>query len=168
MNLYELHGRFEDSLVLVDHLLEKTPEDPELLGAKAFDLVKLGRSNEALAVIEDSMRQDWSGDLRTLAAEVHYMLGHNAEAADLARKAAAEMSKVELAHPASGGVRLIQVAAEANLGHTQQAKAALADFTAAVPDARTISAVKKWMGPHADLAGYEPFYEGLRKAGLQD
>ena len=168
MGLYELHGRFEDALVLVDRLLEKNPEDPELLSAKAFERFKLGRSTEALVLLEDAMRQDSSTWRRALAAAVHYSLGHYVEASDLARKAAAEMGKAELAHPASGAVRLIQVAAEANLGHMQQAKAALADFAAAVPDARTISAIKKWMGPHAVLAGYEPFYEGLRKAGVPE
>jgi len=168
MGLYELHGRFEDALVLGDRLLEKNPDDPFLLGAKGYDLFKLGKVKEALALIEVSMRQESSSGWRGLAAAVHYTLGHNAEAADLSRKACAEMGKAELAHPASGGARLIQVAAEANLGHMQQAKAALADFAAAAPEVRTVSAIRKWLGPHADLAGYEPFYEGLRKAGVSD
>ena len=45
---------------------------------------------------------------------------------------------------------------------------ALADFNAAVPGVDTIPAIKKWMHPVADLAGYEPFYEGLRLAGVAD
>lgn len=168
MALYDLHGRFEDSLVLVDRLLEKNPEDPILLGERAYRLFKLGRSKEALVLVENVMRQDPSGNWEAFAAAVHYALGQNAEAADLARKAGAILSKAGLAHPEAGAVRLIQVAAEANLGHMQQARAAFADFAAAAPDARTISAIKKWMGPHADLAGYEPFYDGLRKAAVPE
>jgi class 3 adenylate cyclase len=45
---------------------------------------------------------------------------------------------------------------------------ALADFNAAVPGVRTVSAIKKWMHPGADLAGYEPLYEGLKLAGVPD
>lgn len=29
-------------------------------------------------------------------------------------------------------------------------------------------AIKKWMHPAADLAGYEPLFEGLRLAGVSD
>ena len=78
------------------------------------------------------------------------------------------MSKALLARPDGGGVRLIQAAAEARLGHMQKATAAVADFNAVVPDAKTIAAIKKWQGPRADLAGYEPFYDGLRKAGVAE
>jgi hypothetical protein len=60
------------------------------------------------------------------------------------------------------------VAAEARLGRLSRAKAAMADFNAAVPTARTMSAIKKWMHPGADLADYEPLFEGLRLAGVPD
>lgn len=166
--LYELHGRFEDALVLVDPLLEKSPDDPRLLGAKAFDLFKLGKAKEALVLVEEAIRQDPSGDWGGFAAEIQYTLGHYAEASELARRAAAGMSKAELAHPASGSIRLVQAAAEANLGRMQQAKTALADFQASVPDMRTVSAIKKWLGPHADLTGNEAFFDGLRRAGVAD
>ena len=45
---------------------------------------------------------------------------------------------------------------------------ALADFNAAVPGVDTIPAIKKWMHLGAELAGYDPLYEGLRLAGVGD
>lgn len=71
-----------------------------------------------------------------------------------------------LRNPKSGAVSLTLIAAEARLGHVAQAKTAMADFNAAVPDVQTISTIKKWMHPAADLAGYEPLFEGLRLAGI--
>lgn len=73
-----------------------------------------------------------------------------------------------LGNARSGAVGLTLVAAEAHLGNLSRAKAALADFNAAVPSAKTVSAIKKWMHPGADLAGYEPLFEGLRLAGVSD
>jgi hypothetical protein len=63
---------------------------------------------------------------------------------------------------------LTLVAAEARLGHLSRAKAALADFNAAAPGVQTVSAIKKWMHPGAELAGYEPLFEGLRLAGVPE
>jgi len=60
------------------------------------------------------------------------------------------------------------VAAEARLGHLSRAKAALADFNAASPGVQTVSAIKKWMHPGAELAGYQPLFEGLRLAGVPE
>jgi hypothetical protein len=65
-------------------------------------------------------------------------------------------------------VSLTLIAAEGRLGRLPRAKAALADFKAAVPDVDTISAMKQWMHPAADLAGYEPLFAGLRLAGVGD
>ena len=39
-------------------------------------------------------------------------------------------------------------------------------FNAAVPGVETISAMRKWMNSAADLAGYEPLFDGLRLAGV--
>jgi hypothetical protein len=35
-----------------------------------------------------------------------------------------------------------------------------------VPEVTTLSAIRKWMHPGADLAGYEPLFEGLKLAGV--
>jgi hypothetical protein len=103
-----------------------------------------------------------------LAAAVHYQLTQFAPAAEMARKAITNLDSDSLGNPRSGAVGLTLVAAEARLGNLSRAKAALADFNAAVPGVRTIPAIKKWMHPGADLAGYEPLFEGLRLAGIPD
>ena len=46
--------------------------------------------------------------------------------------------------------------------------AALADFKTSVPGVATITQIKKWIQPGADLSGYEPVYDGLRLAGVAD
>jgi hypothetical protein len=42
------------------------------------------------------------------------------------------------------------------------------DFNAANPDVRTIGGIRKCMDPRAELAGYEPLFVALRKAGIPD
>ena len=78
------------------------------------------------------------------------------------------MRREELSNNRLGAVSLTLVAAEGRLGRLPRAKAALADFKAAVPDVDTVSAMKQWMHPAADLAGYEPLFAGLRLAGVVD
>ena len=58
--------------------------------------------------------------------------------------------------------------AEAHLDHADRARAALADLQVLVPRLTTLSAVRQWIRPNADLAGYEPLYAGLKLAGLPD
>ncbi len=168
IGLYQLHGRFDDALVIFERLLEKSPEDPELLSGMAYDYLKLGKAKEGLALLERAKREDRSFDERGLAAALHFKLGHYGEAAELARKASAELNKQDRTDPWAGSILLVRAAAEAHSGRTLQARAALEDFRAAVPDAQTISAVRKRQDPRSDLADYEPFYEGLRKAGMPE
>jgi len=164
--LLALHGRFEESLVLVESVLKRDPDDTEALAMKAYDLLKLGKAQEALvaqnAVLE--RRDHWTG--AATSAAIHYQLGQNEQAAQLAQKAKAEMRREELANPRYGPVVLTLAAAEGRLGRLPRAKAALEDFNAAVPGVTTTSAIKQWMHPAAELAGYEPLFEGLRKAGI--
>jgi hypothetical protein len=63
---------------------------------------------------------------------------------------------------------MTQVAAETELGHRDRAMAAFEDFKAAIPDVATLSQIKKWMYPAADLYGFKPLYEGSRLAGIND
>ena len=81
-------------------------------------------------------------------------------------KATAQMTEPDLKDRVDGQARLTLVAAEARLGHIDKAKAAFADFTTSLPEVRTITAIKKWMHPSADLADFEPLYDGLRLAGV--
>jgi hypothetical protein len=100
------------------------------------------------------------------AADVYFALGDYARAAQLAQKATAQMNEADLRDRVTGPVRLTMIAAEARLGHDARAKAALADFETTLPSVNTITAIKKWIHPSADLADFEPLYEGLRMAGV--
>jgi tetratricopeptide (TPR) repeat protein len=166
--LFGLRGRFEESLQIVEAMLKRDPENSEALATKAYDLLKLGRPQEALLTLNDFHDRDVEWPVNALAAAVHYELAQYELSVPLAQKAAAKMNREDLSNPKSGAVRLTLVAAEARLGHLSRAKAALADFNAAVPGVRTISEMKKWMHPAADLAGYEPLFDGLRLAGVSD
>ena len=103
-----------------------------------------------------------------MAAAVRYELAQYELAAQMARKATTQMNREQLSNPRAGAVGLTLVAAEGKLGHLPRAKLALADFNVAVPDVQTISAMKRWIHPSSDLAGYEPLFDGLRLAGVSD
>jgi hypothetical protein len=78
------------------------------------------------------------------------------------------MGEPELRDRSSGTVRLLQISAEAQLGHADRARAALADFTMLLPELKSLAAIRKWVHPSADLADFEPLYAGLAKAGVKD
>ncbi len=169
-SLYQLRGRWEESLVIADGLLERNPEDANALDLKASGLLHLGRLKEA-QVIADGLAARYPSDwpsVTALAGNTYYALGDYARAAQLAQKAAAQMNESELRDRVDGTVRLTLIASEARLGHGVRAKAALADFTATLPQVTTIAAMKKWVHPSADLADFEPLYDGLRLAGVSN
>jgi len=167
--LYALHGRFEESLLIVDSVLKKDPAATEAFSLKAYDLLKLGRPAEALDSLNQIRdRRDWWWPDMALAASIYYALAQDELAVQMAQQAKTQMSREELGNPRLGAVSLTLVAAEGRLRRLPRAKAALADFKAAVPNVNTISAMKEWMHPAADLAGYEPLFAGLRLAGVGD
>ena len=168
--LFELRGRYEDSLLMADDILKRDPERTTPLIVKARDLLKLGRPAEALPLANEALSRYPTGrpTLVALLASIHYALGEYAPAADLARKASIEYDERELRNGLTGPVRLTLAAAHAKLGDLMRAKAAIADFKASVPGVETIAQIKKWIQPGADLSGYEPLYEGLRLAGFAD
>ena len=167
--VYALHGRFEESLVIADSVLKKHPAWNEALEVRAYDLLKLGRPTEALDALKQIHdRRDWGWREGTLAASIYYVLNQDELAVQMAQQAKTRMNREELSNPRLGAVGLTLVAAEGRLRRPSRAKAALADFKASVPDVDTISAMKQWMHPAADLAGYEPLFAGLRLAGVGD
>jgi len=169
IGLHEMHNRWEDALVLYERMLEKSPGDPELLNGMAYDLLKLDRPKEGLALLERATLENRSADDRSLAAALNFKLGRYRESADYARKAIAEMSRESMPHPWGGaGIHLVRAAAEARAGRPPEAKRALDDFNAAVPKVRTISQLQKWQDSRDHLAGYPPYYDALRKAGFPD
>jgi tetratricopeptide (TPR) repeat protein len=165
--LFALRARYEESLLIADSLLKRDPENSDALAIKAYDLLKLSRPQEALTAVNELLEHGLE-EVLPLAAAVHYQLAHFELAAQMARKAITNLDSDSLGNPRLGAVALTLVAAEARLGHLSRAKVALADFNAAVPGVQTIPAIRKWMHPGADLAGYEPLFEGLRLAGVPD
>ena len=165
--LFALRARYEESLLIADSILKRDPDDPEALAIRGYDLLKLGRPQEALTALNELLERGME-EILPRAAAVHYQLAQFEPAAQMARKAITKLSSDELRNSRSGAVALTLVAAEARLGNLSRAKAAMADFNAAVPGVGTMSAIRKWMHPGAELAGYEPLFEGLRLAGVPD
>jgi tetratricopeptide (TPR) repeat protein len=168
--LFQLRGRYDESLIIADSLLQQDPENFDASWSKAQDLLHMGRAAEALpladALLERSPNRIPS--LKDLCAAVHFAVGDYASASRLAQSAAAQMSEAALRSPLTGPVRLTMAAAEARLGHLDRARLALSDFAASVPNVTTIAAIRKWMYPTANLAGSDLLFEGLRLAGVKD
>ncbi len=166
-SLYQLRLRWEESMVIADTVLGLEPDDVNALGIKASGLLRLGRAKEAQTIMDGLLVRypnNWYAAAET--ADVYFALGDYARAAQLAQKATAQMSETDLRDRVTGPVRLTLIAAEAKLGHDARAKAALADFETTLPGVNSITAIRKWIHPSADLADFEPLYEGLRLAGV--
>jgi class 3 adenylate cyclase/tetratricopeptide (TPR) repeat protein len=167
-SLLAVRGQHEQQLIVAEAILRREPENGEALSQKANALLKLGRPREALPVAEQLLALWDHPYAYALVAAVHYALGEDDLAAREALQATARMSREELSNPWSGTVLLTLAAAEARRGQRARADRALADFRSAVPGVTTIAEIKAWMRPAAHLAGYEPLYDELRIAGVQD
>lgn len=168
-NLFQLRLRWEESLVIADAMLTREPTDAFAISLKAIALLRLRQLKEAQGLAEGLLsRYPARWVVLSTAADIYFAQADYARAAQMAQKATAQMSEPELRDRVSGAIRLTLIASEARLGHGERAKAALADFTTTLPDLNTIAAIKKWMHPSADLADFEPLYDGLRLAGVSN
>jgi TolB-like protein len=167
--LYQLRLRWEESLVITDSILAREPTDSFALSLKATALLRLRRLKEAQG-IEDGLlaRYPATWEILSTVSDISYAQSDYARAAQAAQKATALMSEADLRDRVSGQIRLTLIASEARLGRMDRVKTALADFAAMLPKVTTISEIKKWLHPSADLADFEPLYEGLRMAGVND
>ena len=163
----ELHDRWDDSLVLYDRMLEKSPGDPDLASSKATALLKLDRPKEALPLIEEVLVEKATAGNRATAASIHFRMGNYARSAELSQKAIAEMDSRELGDRMNPVV-LVRAASESRLDQPVRAKAALDQFLALRPAVNTVTILRKWQDPRAELYGYQPFYEALRKVGFPE
>jgi predicted Zn-dependent protease len=148
-------------------MLQSDPDDQEGLGLKATAYLRLRRLKEAQVIADGLMARyptDW-GVLST-ASDIDYALGDYSNAAQIAKKATAQMAAPDLRDRVSGAVQLTLIAAEARLKHADRAKAAINDFKTTLPALTTLTAIKRWVHPSADLADFEPLYEGLSLAGI--
>ncbi|MBS0396293.1 MAG: hypothetical protein JSR54_16870, partial [Proteobacteria bacterium] len=169
-SLLQLRGRYEEALDIANAILQRRPDLAAGVAIAAISLSHLGRASEAVGPVDALARRypDKWEEITALAADVHYAAGDYAAAAQLARNAAARMSEIALRSPVTGPVRLTLAAAEARLGHAERARQALEDFAAAVPGVGSIGAVRHWIMATSPLSDSEPFYAGLRLAGLHD
>jgi tetratricopeptide (TPR) repeat protein len=168
-SLYQLRGRWEDALVIAESQLGQEPTYANALGTKAISYLRLRRLKESRAIADGLLaRYPNSWIVQASLADIDFASGDYANAAQLAQKAIAQMGEPELRDRASGQIRLTQIAAEAQLGHAERARAALDDFHALMPELKSMPAIRKWVHPASDLADFEPLYAGLAKAGITD
>jgi TolB-like protein len=167
--LYQLRGRWEDALVIAEAQLGQEPTYANALGTKAISFLRLRRLKEAKGISDGLLgRYPNLWVVQASVADLDFAMGNYANAAQLAQKAIAQMGEPELRDRVYGPIRLTQVAAEAQLGHADRVKSALADFNMLMPELKTLAAIRKWVHPSADLADFEPLYAGLAKAGIND
>jgi TolB-like protein len=167
--VYQLRLRWEESLAITDAMLARAPTNGFAIGLKATALLHLRQLKDAQTLAEGLLARnpsDWVN--QSTVADVYFAQGDYARAAQLAQKAAAQMSETDLRDRVSGCIQLTRIASEARLGHNDRAKIALGDFMTTLPDVKTITAIKKWLHPSADLADFEPLYDGLRLAGISN
>jgi tetratricopeptide (TPR) repeat protein len=166
--LYAVRGRYSEALVILDKLLAQHPENTGAMEDKAVALLKLGRPNEAAAPAAAAYAAHDLASRAALLAAIDYELTDYPSAERLAQKAIIALNRIQLGNSLDGTVRLTLIAAAARLRQDATVRAALSDLSEAVPELRSISAIRKWMNPQSYLYGYEPLFEGLRLAGLHD
>jgi TolB-like protein len=165
--LYQLRLRWEESLVITDAVLAREPESARALDYKAVGLLRLGRLKEAQTIMDGLMaRYPTYWGVSALAGDIAYAQGDYSRAAALSQKSVAQMPEPAFRDRVDGTIRLTLIASEARLGHAAKAKATWSDFTTTLPEVNSLPAIKKWMHASADLADFEPLYEGLRMAGV--
>ena len=165
--LYQLRLRWEESLAITDAMLARAPTNVFATALKVTALLRLGQLKDAQGLAEGLLARnpsDWAN--QSTLANIYFAQGDYARAAPLAQKATAQMNRTELQDRVFGCIQLTRIASEARLGHGDRAKVALDDFTTTLPNIKTIADVKRWLHPSADLADFEPLYEGLRLAGV--
>jgi len=168
--IMQLRGRYDEALIVTNSVLQRHPDHSGALATQVVTLVHLDRAREAIPLADELVSRfpDKWEDLTWLAADAHYAVGDYAEASTLAANAAARTDETSLKSPIFGAVRLTLAAAEAQTGHADRARRALEDFYAAVPSIRSITALRKWIYPTDPLANFQPFYAGLKLAGMPE
>lgn len=166
----ELRGRWDEALELAKVVLRREPDSVDALATEAEDLMHLGRPQEALPIADSLLEreQDQNPELVSLDADVHYAVGDYQAAADIARRAVAALSDQDLSNPAVGAVQLTLISADGQLGRKEAAKSAYAKLLERAPQAKTVTAIRQWIRPNADLANFKPLYEGLLAAGIPE
>ncbi|CAN7733974.1 winged helix-turn-helix domain-containing protein [Variovorax sp. LjRoot130] len=161
-----LAGRSEQAVELLGRQIGLNRNDASAWFWLGYARCTLGRQDEAIAALEQarrlSPRDPNLNGIFVVTAAAHLYLGRDREALEWARRSVLERPQHAVAHS-------WVAAAAANLGETETARAALAEFRRRLPS-YTISSFRDERLCANDLcrAQRERYYAGLEKAGLPE
>jgi tetratricopeptide (TPR) repeat protein len=161
-----LAGRSEQAVELLERQIGLNRNDASAWFWLGYARCTLGRQDEAIAALEQarrlSPRDPNLNGIFLVTAAAHLYLGRDREALEWARRSVLERPQHAVAHS-------WVAAAAGNLGETETARAALADFRWRLPS-YTISSFRDERLCANDLcrSQRERYYAGLAKAGLPE
>ena len=161
-----LAGRSEQAVELLERQIGLNRNDASAWFWLGYARCTLGRQDEAIAALEQarrlSPRDPNLNGIFLVTAAAHLYLGRDREALEWARRSVLERPQHAVAHS-------WVAAAAANLGETETARAALAEFRGRLPS-YTISSFRDERLCSNDLcrSQRERYYAGLAKAGLPE
>ena len=161
-----LAGRSEQAVELLERQIALNRNDASAWFWLGYARCTLGRQDEAIAALVQarrlSPRDPNLNGIFVVTAAAHLYLGHDREALEWARRSVLERPQHAVAHS-------WVAAAAANLGETETARAALAEFRGRLPS-YTISSFRDERLCANDLcrSQRERYYAGLAKAGLPE
>jgi TolB-like protein/DNA-binding winged helix-turn-helix (wHTH) protein/Flp pilus assembly protein TadD len=161
-----LAGRSEQAVELLERQIGLNRNDASAWFWLGYARCTLGRQDEAIAALEQarrlSPRDPNLNGIFLVTAAAHLYLGHDREALEWARRSVLERPLHAVAHS-------WVAAAAANVGETETARAALAEFRARLPS-YTIQSFRDERLCANDLCRgqRERYYAGLAKAGLPE
>jgi TolB-like protein/Flp pilus assembly protein TadD len=161
-----LAGRSELAVELLERAIGLNRNDATAWFELGYARCTLGRQDEAIAALEQarrlSPRDPNLNGIFIVTAAAHLYLGRDREALEWARRSVLERPQHAVAHS-------WLAAAAANLGETEAARAALAEFTRRLPS-YTISSFRDERLCANDLcrSQRERYYAGLARAGLPE
>ena len=161
-----LAGRSEQAVELLERQIGLNRNDASAWFWLGYARCTLGRQDEAIAALVQarrlSPRDPNLNGIFVVTAAAHLYLGRDREALEWARRSVLERPQHAVAHS-------WVAAAAANLGETETARAALAEFTGRLPS-YTISSFRDERLCANDLcrSQRERYYAGLAKAGLPE
>jgi TolB-like protein/DNA-binding winged helix-turn-helix (wHTH) protein/Flp pilus assembly protein TadD len=161
-----LAGRSEQAAELLERQIGLNRNDATAWYWLGYARCTLGRQDEAIAALEQarrlSPRDPHLNGIFVVTAAAHLYVGRDREALEWARRSVLERPQHAVAHS-------WVAAAAANLGDTETARAALAEFRRLLPS-YTISSFRDEQLCANDLCRTqrERYYAGLAKAGLSE
>ena len=161
-----LAGRSEQAVEMLERQIGLNRNDASAWFWLGYARCTLGRQDEAIAALEQarrlSPRDPHLNGIFVVTAAAHLYLGLDREALEWARRSVLERPQHAVAHS-------WVAAAAANLGQTETAREALAEFRRLLPS-YTISSLRDEQLCANDLCRTqrERYYAGLAKAGLPE